>query len=188
MACRYNYDLNGNLHLLNPGNSGRLTPLRYDLRDRITRLGDVQYRLDEDGFLRQRGADIFEYNSKGLPLTHAPTGPRLMAMFSTNACVLRCLWLGLLVRVYSKASSWTIQYRYDGLGRRVASKNSLGQHLQFFYADLSYPTRITHVYNHSSSEITSFYYDFQVGALRGVRNVRRNYSILYQPPCVCVCV
>lgn len=63
---RYNYDLNGNLHLLNPGNSGRLTPLRYDLRDRITRLGDVQYRLDEDGFLRQRGAEIFEYNSKGL--------------------------------------------------------------------------------------------------------------------------
>uniref|UniRef100_A0A8D0L4Z0 Teneurin-3 n=1 Tax=Sphenodon punctatus TaxID=8508 RepID=A0A8D0L4Z0_SPHPU len=51
---RYNYDLNGNLHLLNPSNSARLTPLRYDLRDRITRLGDVQYRLDEDGFLRQR--------------------------------------------------------------------------------------------------------------------------------------
>lgn len=69
---------------------------------------------------------------------------------------------GLLVRVYSKAASWTIQYRYDGLGRRVASRNSLGQHLQFFYADLNYPTRITHVYNHSSSEITSFYYDLQV--------------------------
>uniref|UniRef100_A0A3P8VNY4 Teneurin transmembrane protein 3 n=1 Tax=Cynoglossus semilaevis TaxID=244447 RepID=A0A3P8VNY4_CYNSE len=115
MMWRYNYDLNGNLHL-----------------DRITRLGDVQYRLDEDGFLRQRGADIFEYNSKGL-----------------------------LVRVYSKASGWTIQYRYDGLGRRVASRNSLGQHLQFFYSDLNYPTRITHVYNHSSSEITSFYYDLQ---------------------------
>ncbi|XP_034457716.1 teneurin-3 isoform X6 [Hippoglossus hippoglossus] len=132
MMWRYNYDLNGNLHLLNPGNSGRLTPLRYDLRDRITRLGDVQYRLDEDGFLRQRGAEIFEYNSKGL-----------------------------LVRVYSKAASWSIQYRYDGLGRRVASRNNLGQHLQFFYADLNYPTRITHVYNHSSSEITSFYYDLQ---------------------------
>uniref|UniRef100_A0A8C7YY14 Teneurin transmembrane protein 3 n=1 Tax=Oryzias sinensis TaxID=183150 RepID=A0A8C7YY14_9TELE len=133
LMWRYNYDLNGNLHLLNPGNSGRLTPLRYDLRDRITRLGDVQYRLDEDGLLRQRGAEIFEYNSKGL-----------------------------LTRVYSKAASWTITYRYDGLGRRVASKNSLGQHLQFFYADLNYPTRITHVYNHSSSEITSFYYDLQV--------------------------
>ncbi|XP_065121596.1 teneurin-3 isoform X6 [Paramisgurnus dabryanus] len=132
MMWRYNYDLNGNLHLLNPGNSARLTPLRYDLRDRITRLGDVQYRMDEDGFLRQRGAEIFEYNSKGL-----------------------------LVRVHSKASGWTIQYRYDGLGRRLASRNSLGQHLQFFYADLNYPTRITHVYNHSSSEITSLYYDLQ---------------------------
>lgn len=73
--------------------------------------------------------------------------------------------LGLLVRVYSKAASWTIQYRYDGLGRRVAARNSLGQHLQFFYADLNYPTRITHVYNHSSSEITSFYYDLQVTLL-----------------------
>ena len=68
---------------------------------------------------------------------------------------------GLLERVYSKAASWTIQYRYDGLGRRVSSRNSLGQHLQFFYADLNYPTRITHVYNHSSSEITSLYYDLQ---------------------------
>ncbi|OWK00369.1 hypothetical protein Celaphus_00019237, partial [Cervus elaphus hippelaphus] len=129
---RYNYDLNGNLHLMNPSSSARLTPLRYDLRDRITRLGDVQYRLDEDGFLRQRGTEIFEYSSKGL-----------------------------LTRVYSKGSGWTVIYRYDGLGRRVSSKTSLGQHLQFFYADLTYPTRITHVYNHSSSEITSLYYDLQ---------------------------
>ncbi|XP_005989547.1 teneurin-3 [Latimeria chalumnae] len=129
---RYNYDLNGNLHLLNPSNSARLTPLRYDLRDRITRLGDVQYRLDEDGFLHQRGTEIFEYNSKGL-----------------------------LTRVYSKGSGWTVIYHYDGLGRRVSSKTNLGQHLQFFYADLNYPTRITHVYNHSSSEITSLYYDLQ---------------------------
>ncbi|KAJ8407439.1 hypothetical protein AAFF_G00272960 [Aldrovandia affinis] len=132
MMWRYNYDLNGNLHLLNPSNSARLIPLRYDLRDRITRLGDVQYRMDEDGFLRQRGSEIFEYNSKGL-----------------------------LVRVYSKGNGWTIQYRYDGLGRRVAARTSLGQHLQYFYADLNYPTRITHVYNHSSSEITSLYYDLQ---------------------------
>ncbi|XP_062332162.1 teneurin-3 isoform X4 [Osmerus eperlanus] len=132
VTWRYTYDLNGNLHLLNPGNSARLLPLRYDLRDRITRLGDVQYRMDEDGFLRQRGSEIFEYNSKGL-----------------------------LVRVYSKGNGWTIQYRYDGLGRRVSTKTSLGQHLQYFYADLSYPSRITHVYNHSSSEITSLYYDLQ---------------------------
>uniref|UniRef100_A0A8B9IS25 Teneurin transmembrane protein 4 n=1 Tax=Amazona collaria TaxID=241587 RepID=A0A8B9IS25_9PSIT len=129
---RYSYDLNGNLHLLSPGNSARLTPLRYDLRDRITRLGDVQYKMDEDGFLKQRGNDIFEYSSAGL-----------------------------LIKAYNKASGWSVKYRYDGLGRRVSSKTSHGHHLQFFYADLTSPTKVTHLYNHSSSEITSLYYDLQ---------------------------
>uniref|UniRef100_A0A8C2D943 Si:dkey-237h12.3 n=1 Tax=Cyprinus carpio TaxID=7962 RepID=A0A8C2D943_CYPCA len=59
MTWRYSYDLNGNIHLLSPANSARIMPLRYDLRDRITRLGDLQYELDEDGFLRQRGSEIF---------------------------------------------------------------------------------------------------------------------------------
>ncbi|XP_016069491.1 PREDICTED: teneurin-2 [Miniopterus natalensis] len=129
---RYSYDLNGNLHLLNPGNSVRLMPLRYDLRDRITRLGDVQYKIDDDGYLCQRGADIFEYNSKGL-----------------------------LTRAYNKASGWSVQYRYDGVGRRASYKTTLGHHLQYFYSDLHNPTRVTHVYNHSNSEITSLYYDLQ---------------------------
>ncbi|XP_048031700.1 teneurin-3 isoform X2 [Megalobrama amblycephala] len=132
MTWRYSYDLNGNIHLLSPANSARIMPLRYDLRDRITRLGDLQYELDEDGYLRQRGPEIFQYNSNG----H-------------------------LERVYSKSTGWSVQYRYDGLGRRVSTKSSMGQHLQFFYADLSYPSRITHVYNHSSSQITSLYYDLQ---------------------------
>uniref|UniRef100_A0A4X2K1S5 Teneurin-1 n=1 Tax=Vombatus ursinus TaxID=29139 RepID=A0A4X2K1S5_VOMUR len=129
---RYSYDLNGNINLLSHGNSARLTPLRYDLRDRITRLGEIQYKMDEDGFLRQRGNDIFDYNSNGL-----------------------------LHKAYNKVSGWTVQYYYDGLGRRVASKSSLGQHLQFFYADLGNPIRVTHLYNHTSSEITSLYYDLQ---------------------------
>ncbi|XP_030431049.1 teneurin-1 isoform X3 [Gopherus evgoodei] len=129
---RYSYDLNGNINLLSHGNSARLTPLRYDLKDRITRLGEIQYKVDEDGFLRQRGNEIFEYNSNGL-----------------------------LNKAYNKVSGWTVQYCYDGLGRRVASKSSLGQHLQFFYADLSNPIRVTHLYNHTSSEITSLYYDLQ---------------------------
>ncbi|XP_053564649.1 teneurin-4 isoform X3 [Bombina bombina] len=129
---RYSYDLNGNLHLLSPGNSARLTPLRYDLRDRITRLGEVQYKMDEDGFLKQRGNDIFEYSSAGL-----------------------------LIKAYNKGSGWSVKYRYDGLGRRVSRKTNFGQHLQFFYADLANPTRVTHFYNHSSSEIASLYYDLQ---------------------------
>ncbi|XP_030621470.1 teneurin-1-like [Chanos chanos] len=129
---RYSYDLNGNMNLLSHGTSARLTPLRYDLRDRITRLGEVQYKVDDDGFLRMRGNDMFHYNSNGL-----------------------------LTKVYNKASEQSVHYRYDGLSRRVASRSSGGQHLQFFYADLANPTRITHMYNHSSSEITSLYYDLQ---------------------------
>uniref|UniRef100_A0A8B9HGU9 Teneurin-2 n=1 Tax=Astyanax mexicanus TaxID=7994 RepID=A0A8B9HGU9_ASTMX len=130
---RYSYDLNGNLHLLNPGNSARLLPLRYDLRDRITRLGDVQYKLDEDGVLCQRGSDVFEYNSKGL-----------------------------LERAYSRTGEgWSVRYRYDGLGRRVSRRTISGEHQQYFYADLNYPARVTHVYNHTRAEITSFYYDLQ---------------------------
>uniref|UniRef100_A0A672JS44 Teneurin-2 n=1 Tax=Salarias fasciatus TaxID=181472 RepID=A0A672JS44_SALFA len=130
---RYSYDLNGNLHLLNPGNSARILPLRYDLRDRITRLGDVQYRLDEDGFLSQRGSDVFDYNSKGQ-----------------------------LLRAYNRGpGGWSVVYHYDGLGRRVSTRNSLGQHLQFFYADLNHPARVTHIFNHSSSDISSLYYDLQ---------------------------
>ncbi|KAG8448011.1 hypothetical protein GDO86_015204 [Hymenochirus boettgeri] len=129
---RYSYDLNGNINLLSHGNSARLTPLRYDLGDRITRLGEIQYKMDEGGFLRQRGNDIFEYNSNGL-----------------------------LSKAYNKVAGWNVQYRYDGLGRRVASKSNMGAHLQFFYADLANPIRVTHLYNHTSSEITSLYYDLQ---------------------------
>ncbi|XP_035290458.1 teneurin-1 isoform X1 [Anguilla anguilla] len=129
---RYSYDLNGNINLLSHGNSARLTPLRYDLRDRITRLGEIQYKMDEDGFLRLRGDVVFEYSSNGL-----------------------------LMKAYNKVSGQSVRYRYDGLGRRMASRTNLGQHLQFFYADLSKPTRVTHMYNHSSSEITSLYYDLQ---------------------------
>ncbi|XP_062341689.1 teneurin-1 isoform X1 [Osmerus eperlanus] len=129
---RYSYDLNGNINLLSHGNSARLTPLRYDLRDRITRLGEIMYKMDEDGFLRQRGNVAFDYNSNGL-----------------------------LVKAFDKVSERTVYYRYDGLGRRVASRSSNGQQLQFFYADLTQPTRVTHMYNHSSAGISSLYYDLQ---------------------------
>ncbi|XP_028838549.1 teneurin-1 isoform X2 [Denticeps clupeoides] len=129
---RYSYDLNGNINLLSHGNSARLTPLRYDLRDRITRLGEIQYRVDEDGFLRQRGSMLFEYSSNGL-----------------------------LMRAFDRDSQHSVWFRYDGLGRRVARRTSDGQQLQFFYADLTEPTRVTHLYNLSSSQITSLYYDMQ---------------------------
>ncbi|XP_048090004.1 LOW QUALITY PROTEIN: teneurin-1 [Alosa alosa] len=129
---RYSYDLNGNINLLSHGNSARLTPLRYDLRDRITRLGEIQYRVDEDGFLRQRGSVLFDYGSNGL-----------------------------LRRALDRDTQRSVSFRYDGLGRRVAQRTSDGQQLQFFYADLMEPTRVTHLYNLTGAQITSLYYDLQ---------------------------
>ncbi|XP_013877523.1 teneurin-1 [Austrofundulus limnaeus] len=129
---RYSYDLNGNINLHSLGTSTRLTSLRYDQKDRITHLGDLQYSVDDDGFLRQRASELFEYNSNGL-----------------------------LTRVFNRMTERSVWYRYDGLGRRVATKNSQGEQLQFFYADLSHPTRVSHLYNHSSNLITSLYYDLQ---------------------------
>ncbi|XP_022536740.2 teneurin-1 isoform X2 [Astyanax mexicanus] len=129
---RYSYDLNGNINLLSHGNSARLTPLRYDLRDRITRLGEIQYKTDDDGFLRVRGNVVFDYTSNGL-----------------------------LAGALDRDSGKRVWYRYDGLGRRVSTRTSDGALLQFFYADLNEPTRVTHWYNHTASEITSLYYDLQ---------------------------
>lgn len=132
---RYGYDLNGNINLLSHGDvnvNGRLTPIRYDLRDRITRLGDVQYRMDEDGFLRSRGNLVFRYSANG----H-------------------------LQVALDRQTSRRVSYRYDGLGRRVFTQTSDGTRIQFFYADLTEPTRVTHLYDHSASEITSLYYDLQ---------------------------
>lgn len=119
------------MNAINAHNS-RLTPLRYDQRDRITHLGELQYSVDDDGFLRQRANDLFDYNSNGL-----------------------------LTRVFNRVTERSVWYRYDGLGRRVATKSSQGEQLQFFYADLSHPTRVSHLYNHSSNLITSLYYDLQ---------------------------
>ncbi|XP_060718384.1 teneurin-1 [Tachysurus vachellii] len=132
---RYGYDLNGNINLLSHGDvnvNGRLTPIRYDLRDSITRLGDVQYRVDEDGFLRSRGNLVFHYSANGQ-----------------------------LQGALDRQTSRRVSYRYDGLGRRVFTQTSDGTRIQFFYADLTEPTRVTHLYDHSASEITSLYYDLQ---------------------------
>ncbi|CAB1319698.1 unnamed protein product, partial [Coregonus sp. 'balchen'] len=50
----------------------------------------------------------------------------------------------------------SVHYHYDGLGRTRD-----GPQLQFFYAGLTKPTRVTHMFNHSSFEITSLCYDLQ---------------------------
>lgn len=78
------------------------------------------------------GGSIFEYNSKGL-----------------------------LTGAYNKASGWSVNVAVMAWGGGLPYKTNLGHHLQYFYSDLHNPTRITHVYNHSNSEITSLSTDLQ---------------------------
>jgi len=44
-----------------PKNSLKIGLLNY----RLASFGDLQYQYDQDGFLRQRGNEVFEYNSMG---------------------------------------------------------------------------------------------------------------------------
>ncbi len=55
----------------------------------------MQYQLDEDGVLAQRGSDIFEYNSKGF--SSEPTA--------------------------AQQEGWSVRYRYDGLGPPCLPQN-----------------------------------------------------------------
>lgn len=86
--------------------------------------------MDEDGFLRQCGGDIFEYNL-----------------------------VGLFIKVYNWVGGWSVRYCYDGLGWWVFSKSSYSYYLQFFYVDLINFIKVIYFYNYFSFEIIFFYYD-----------------------------
>ncbi|XP_038057022.1 teneurin-3-like isoform X1 [Patiria miniata] len=136
LMWKYTYDNNGNIASLS--HQGSIETLDYDDQDRITRVGTTDYRMDSDGFLTQRGEEIFEYNSN-------------------------CL----LVHAY-KPHVYDIRYKYDGVGRRIWRKDHTGRQVQFFYGDITKPTRVTHIYDHMAREMTSLEYDLQ-GFLFAIR-------------------
>ena len=136
MMWRYAYNDNGNIASISY--QGSIETLDYDEQDRITRIGTLDYQLDTDGILSQRGEEIFEYNSN-------------------------CL----LVHAY-KPRMYDVRYKYDGIGRRIWRKDHTGRQIQFFYGDITNPTRVTHIYDHAAREMTSLEYDLQ-GFLFAIR-------------------
>ena len=144
IVWRYAYSPNGNLETIQHGNN--LTRLEYDERDRITSVGTIDYVLDADGFLFQKGDESFEYNSYG-QLTHA-----------------------YQPRVYD------VRYKYDGLGRPLWRRDHTGRQVQFFYADMTKPTRVTHIYDHATHELWTLEYDLQ-GFLFSIKQNQRQLYI-----------
>ena len=144
VVWRYTYSQNGNLETIQHSNN--LTRLEYDEQDRITSVGTVDYQLDSDGFLFQRGDESFEYNSYG-QMIHA-----------------------YQPRVYD------VRYKYDGLGRPLWRRDHTGRQVQFFYADMTQSSRVTHIYDHATHELWTLEYDLQ-GFLFSIKQNQRQIYI-----------
>lgn len=87
---QYTYDGNGNTLTLSGASA------LYDNQDRIVSLDGTAYVFDDDGYLTQRGTDIFVYSTRGELLSATPDG------------------------------SDSIRYAHDGYGRRVARTDASG--------------------------------------------------------------
>uniref|UniRef100_H2YAD5 Uncharacterized protein n=1 Tax=Ciona savignyi TaxID=51511 RepID=H2YAD5_CIOSA len=134
VTWRYTYDADGKLSQIE--NSGVRTNLRYDRRGRLTSCGEIQYQFDADGFLQERGNEVFQYDS-----------------------------LGNLRKAYrlDGRGQYEITYGYDGFGRLATRVDVLRQEvLRYLYADVTQPTLLTHVYNATSGlDNTSFRYELK---------------------------
>ena len=108
----------------------------YDDRGLLTQLGDVFYTFDADGFLAQRGTDLFEYGARG-ELIRATLGDGMV-----------------------------ITYSYDGVGRRVSrtqSDENGSATVQYLYGDPGNVFLVTHVRD-AAGVVTALFYD-QAGLL-----------------------
>ena len=129
-AWRYEYDADSNLVKII--HHGRENVLIVDNANHVQSMdgGKTHYTFDDDGFMATRDGEQFEYNSHGL-----------------------------LVRAH-EAGSYDVRYYYDGYDRLVARRDVIGGYLvQFFYADTSRRTRLTHIYDHGADLVTALYHD-----------------------------
>jgi RHS repeat-associated protein len=126
--CKYSYDANNNLASVTQ--NGHTKNLKFNSRDQVETFGQMAYHFDKDGFLIQRGSEVYEYNSFG-QLVHARRG-----------------------------TDYEVWYYYDAMGRLAARKNEItGLLMQFFYGDATNKQRVTHLYNHASKEMSMLFYD-----------------------------
>lgn len=104
--------------------------------NQIESCGRAAYGVDSDGFVTQRDREVFEYSA-----------------------------LGQLVRAF-QPTVYDIRFCYDAENRIVAFDDTLNPSaVQFFYADLQSPGRVTHVYDHESQKLLELFYNHRAELL-----------------------
>ena len=129
---------------------GKTGHIEFDLGDKITMMGGVPYKFDSDGFMAQRGLDHVSFNSAGQ-----------------------------LVSV-TRHTEFKFTYFYDSLGRLVAQRDRYGRILQFFYSNTRKKEQITHVYNHTTGDLTEYFRD-EAGAIIGLQRADQFYHVACDP-------
>uniref|UniRef100_A0A2C9KDD1 EGF-like domain-containing protein n=1 Tax=Biomphalaria glabrata TaxID=6526 RepID=A0A2C9KDD1_BIOGL len=124
--------------------------MEFDVGDKITMMGGMGYKFDSDGLMAQRGLDHVNFNSAG----------QLTAV--------------------TRHGLFKFSYFYDALGRLAVQRDRYGRILQFFYSDIKSKTAITHVYNHTTGELTQYFRDSD-GALIALQRSGRIYYIVVDP-------
>ena len=145
----YVYDGNGNIKSFTA--LGKEKKFEINAKDQVVKSLKTNYLWDSDGFLVQRGNEMFEYNS-----------------------------LGQLIRVF-ETKKYDIWYYYDGKGKLIARKDVLSGYLtQYFYGNIQHPERVTHMFNHATRQATMFYYDNN-GKLFALESDNRIFYVAIDP-------
>ncbi|XP_035826375.1 teneurin-m, partial [Aplysia californica] len=129
---------------------GTTRHMEFDVGDKITMMGGVSYKFDMDGLMAQRGLDHVSFNSAGQLISIARIG--LFKFF----------------------------YHYDAIGRLAIQQDRYGRILQFFYSDMKQTNVVTHVYNHTTGQLTEYFRDSD-GSLIAMQRGGRLYYIMVDP-------
>ena len=126
----WRYEYDANNNIVRIGHYEETKQVVVNTDNQITGFEGENYIFDDDGFLVRRDNEMFDYNS-----------------------------LGQLVRAF-ELGKYDIHYFYDTQNRMVARRDMMGNYImQFYYADITHPDRITHLYDHSTQMATMLHYD-----------------------------
>ncbi|KAL5290836.1 TENM2.2 family protein [Megaselia abdita] len=126
----WNYQYDENGNTVGVVEQGDKTNLGYDTGDRVIQVGEVEFNnYDARGFVVRRGEQKYRYNNRG-QLIHAYERDRFQ--------------------------NW---YYYDDRDRLVAKHHNNGNITQYYYANPSAPTLLTHMHTPKLGQTYRFYYD-----------------------------